>query len=144
MNAAYQHVSPREWAHVRKALAANPFSYENRTRDSMNGTRTFVAAAMVVLMGGVLLVALLRPAPEKAFSQDIQLVLITALVTKFGTVIDWLFGSSNGREGPRGTEGDPVQTESRVVNPEPIPVTQTPDPEPEEPTVVPPTPPEDE
>lgn len=95
----------------------------------MNGTRTFVAVSMVVLMGCVLLVALLRPAPEKAFSQDIQLVLITALVTKFGTVVDWLFGSSNGREGPAGTQGDPVQTQitNEPSNAVPV-VAEVPDP----------------
>lgn len=93
-----------------------------------NGVRAFIAVSMVTLLGACLMWVLVFPAPEKSYSQDIMLVLITALVTKFGTVIDWHFGSSKDRDGPKGTEKDPVHTEAQVVNPpgEPVPVAQTP------------------
>lgn len=101
-----------------------------------NGVRAFIACAMVILLGVTLLWVLAFPAPEKAYSQDIMLVLITALVTKFGTVIDWHFGSVFGGDGPKGTPTDPVSTTVENPSSAPVPVVRTPEPPPD-PVVLP-------
>lgn len=84
--------------------------------------RAFIAVSMVALLGAALLVTLLLPPPEKSFSQDILLVLITALVTKFGTVVDWHFGSSNAKERPAGTPTDPVSIAGASPEAQPVSV----------------------
>lgn len=83
--------------------------------------RSFVAVWIALLLGFVTAMLMLRPMPMSDQAGNLLLILIGFLVAKFGTVVDFFFGSTKENKDKDDTNRAQAQTIATMAGAPPPP-----------------------